>query len=257
VKNINPQGAPKDKEQKRTPDPHVVSNVEPSPKNHPPGSERSACKPDQTPTWKVVLDCGLFVAALAVAVIYYSELSQMIQANKATRELFRSEQRPYLWITPSGGTVDDTKKTIYVIGQPSNGQFVFAPVVHIENFGQSPAVQLRVTHTKCIYGPTEDARQRAKTYTPEYIGEGTDVLIKGGPYITPVSCGDRFTQEQINEIAKGTWEVYIVGSVEYRDIFSPRAMVPYESTYCFQLLMKGLPWGNCSFGDGNFGNSIK
>ena len=64
------------------------------------------------------------------------------------------------------------------------------------------------------------------------------------------------SKEEVAHLGDGTWQFFVVGGVRYRDMFSPR-IKPYETTYCYRVNMQGMPFGQCDFGPGNFGASMK
>lgn len=72
----------------------------------------------------------------------------------------------------------------------------------------------------------------------------------------PRSADRIFTAREYTLIKMGVWEAYIVGGVEYRDIFSPK-ISPYETTYCYHISPVGVPFGICEFPSNSFGSSVK
>lgn len=48
-------------------------------------------------------------------------------------------------------------------------------------------------------------------------------------------------------ITNGTWEAYIVGGVQYEDVFPLPQIDPYETVYCFKLNPRGMPYTTCDF----------
>jgi hypothetical protein len=39
--------------------------------------------------------------------------------------------------------------------------------------------------------------------------------------------------------------VYVVGAVQYEDVFAPPIKVPYETKYCFTYNPTGISFGEC------------
>jgi hypothetical protein len=184
---------------------------------------------------------------------------QSDKAFKATVEQFRLDERPYVWVEPHGGTPDPNKPSgDIVITVDKTGAIDLTVAVHVRNFGKSPAVDVKLTDSEYKIGPAKQAMQEARLYKPR-CGEkhsGTILIQNSTSGLTPGSEVRKLTKPEYDSISNGAWDVYIVGGIQYRDIFDP-VVEPYETTYCFHLQMKGLPFADCAFGTGYFGNSIK
>jgi hypothetical protein len=77
-----------------------------------------------------------------------------------------------------------------------------------------------------------------------------------GSSTTPASKIIEVSNEDFGYLVNGTYDLYIIGGIQYRDMFSPK-IKPYETTYCFVTNPVGMPFGECSFAPPYFGNSIK
>lgn len=168
-----------------------------------------------------------------------------------SQKSFRLEERPYLWAQPRGAArqPDDTYG---VLRTEDNGEtYHVAIAVDIRNSGRSPAVDVVTTKMDYRIGPTKEAVQKARSFVPTYGlgGEGYQVIPNAG--ITPEGDILTISKEEGAHIQNGSWTVFVVGAVQYTDMFSPK-IKPYETTYCFGFKPTGMMFGTCPFG-----NSIK
>jgi hypothetical protein len=173
---------------------------------------------------------------------------------KNSQAQWRIEERPYLFATPQGGfnSTVKTGQTTIITTDPQGK--IFADVtVSVTNSGRSPATDVAVTKTIYFIGPTLKVREQVKNFIPKYNFHLGFVSMKDG--ITPISDVVPITREQLEYLKFGSWEFYVVGGVQYRDIFTP-AIGPYETTYCWKVDTIGLPFAiyNPKIG---FRNSIK
>jgi hypothetical protein len=192
----------------------------------------------------------------AVAAMQAANAAQ--NAVSQAQDEWRLEQRPYLFGEPRG-TFDVTdhpgQKAVF---KPIGGNFVFDVAVNLSNPGKSPAIEIESTDSKFIIGPHSEALRGVLAYAPEYkSGTRGAVLVPGTATIVARSNARTLTGEEFYSVMAGTWDIYVVGAVRYRDIFSPRQSLPYETTYCFHINTTGLPFADCNFGPGHFGTSLK
>ncbi len=155
---------------------------------------------------------------------------QRIIANN--QQSFRQEQRPYLWVEPRGGFLNTKENTFYVFQQKEDksGYIVAASVV-VTNSGHSPAVNTQMPRTQFKIGPTEKSREEAKHFTPSYTAQRGGLLVVGSKVI--VSWPQEISNDEFTHLTiDGTWTLYIVGGIQYRDIFHP-TIEPYETTFAF------------------------
>ena len=103
-------------------------------------------------------------------------------------------------------------------------------------------------------GPSDDARRDAQNYVPEYPSAGD--IVTPGSGVTPISDELKFSRDEIGKLQDGKLAIYVIGGVRYRDLFDPK-IPPYETTYCYKMLLAGMPFGNCDFKPPAFHASIK
>ncbi|MGC2300052.1 MAG: hypothetical protein WA476_14695, partial [Acidobacteriaceae bacterium] len=207
--------------------------------------------------------------SLAVAIIYYLQLRQMQRATGAAesaaktasgqlelvRQQFRMDQRPYLSPEPRGDTtIPGGKTAIFSINRDS-GVIALAISVDLRNIGKSPAVDIRVTPTQYRIGPRTEIEREVAEYVPRYPLElGSSAAM--GTALTPPSGVRILRPDEFKHIQDGTWELFIIGAASYRDIFS-LLITPYETTYCYLFVPRGLPLHDCGFKPPAFGNAMK
>lgn len=232
-------------------------------------------KRDRIDWWTLRLE-GL---GLGVLVVYTIFTALMYCANKKsadaaknasdtahdslifTQSEFRMDQRPYLSAVARAAfakpttTGIDTGQVPFSYTTKSKQMAFFSAAVDLRNIGKSPARNVVHTRTDYIYAPRDYARKAAKTYRPEFNSAATIVAM--GEFITP-QTPDRIllTPVQARQLLDGTWEIYVVGAVQYTDIFSP-AIPPYETDYCFKIRISGMPYANCEWQAPDFTSSIK
>ena len=173
-----------------------------------------------------------------------------------TQRQFRMEQRPYLSPTPRGAfeIVRNGQKTTSAVAV-IDGVYHVLVAVDIQNQGRSPAIDTKHTNTGYIVGPLEKATDAAMKYRPDYSNAAPSVITMNNT-VTPISKEVTLSKDQYQMLREGTLAFYIVGGVQYRDMFSP-PIEPYESTYCYRLHPDGMPFANCGFKIGSFETSIK
>jgi hypothetical protein len=218
----------------------------------------------------------LAVVGIIALCIYYGQLSEMRKSSTAAqdaanaaknaantaaqgldfaRQQFRMDQRPYLSPEARGGTSLPGGKTgVIVITKNAIGASV---AIDIRNIGKSPAIETFDTPTEYKIGPRDDVRREVQNYIPNYTNATVGSMVMMNAAVTPQSGVRALSTEELRKIQDGTWEFYVVGGVSYRDIFSPRMTQPYETTYCYQFVARGIPFHNCSFSPPAFGNAIK
>jgi hypothetical protein len=179
---------------------------------------------------------------------------------RSAQEQFRVEHRPYLSANPQGCiNVKDPAggPAQNVLTQPTeDGGILICVTVPIINNGRSPAVDVLATQTLYKLGPKTAIRQEVEHFVPKYDDCCGRSIVNTALGITPISDIQPVTKDQLAHINDGSWEIYVVGAVRYRDMFLPQ-IKPYETTYCWQLGQVGLVFRNCNFPRPAFGNSIK
>jgi hypothetical protein len=189
---------------------------------------------------------------------------------KAEQKRFRMEQRPYIWAAPRAGN-----SAGIAIGSPRNdGVYVVDVAVEIKNGGRSPAIHVLSSKSEIIIGPRDEAIKAAKDFVPQYDqSAGVTLSMDTAHTVATESClsalqryfgtditrvpfkcvsqysGPTLTGKLIDNLVDGSWDVFIVGAVSYSDMLQPPLEQPYETSYCFHVQPKGLPFGNCKFGN--------
>jgi hypothetical protein len=177
------------------------------------------------------------------------------------RQAFRKDQRPYIYFEPRGcysykdGGTGETRTTVY---QPiaDNKTTLFCATGVFKNSGKSPAVNGMNTIMIYAFGPSEEARAKVRAFTPTYISEPGYVLAVGNTTV-PSSDALRLTDENMAALKNGSWELYVFGGVAYADLPAKAGSRPYETTYCYQVVITGLAFHNCNFGPNRSGNAMK
>jgi hypothetical protein len=171
---------------------------------------------------------------------------------ESTEKRVRAEDRPYILAQPRPGHGyydQKTDKTVYFpYSSDGKGNIVFKIAVDVKVLGHSPAVEMNTTASQVIVGPTEEVGKQASDFDPGYP-EPTAPLTSMMPEVPPITVitlpSKAVTPEEFQKFKDGTWSVYVVGAVQYRDVFAPRLDHPYRLIYCFKLLPSGMPFGNC------------
>jgi len=233
--------------------------------------------------FKLAVETLTLFAVIAYTVIAKHQWSEMISArhqaqgaveaatrsataaentNTAVADQFRLDERPYLWGDPNGIVIDPNKpNALDVIFVAGPNDISAGATVKIRNLGKSPAVGIKMTGTYYKIGPSKWATEQARTYKPKYAINPSDSILMNegasGPGLVPSSDIIKLTAKELEAIRDGTYDFYIVGGMQYKDIFSPEQTKPYETTYCFHFRPVGLPFANCNFGPGYFGNTMK
>jgi hypothetical protein len=205
-----------------------------------------------------------FAALIAYASISGWQLCEMRIATKATQDAagaaqsaavtartaveasanqFRQDERPYVWAYPVAGPNNGVLPTI--------GENIYIRV-DFKNSGRTPATNLAPTQSRTIVGPKNEARRQAREFVAEYPMTNGTVFPPEVIGTAPTGYGPKLTDTILGNIKNGSWEVYVVGAVRYRDVFQP-SISPYETIYCFSFQPIGLPFGGCDWG----GDSVK
>lgn len=151
---------------------------------------------------------------------------------------FRLEQRPYLspdprgiFVTPSGG-YELTKNTT-----TDN----FGVCVTFLNPGKSPAVEVITSDTEYRFGAKEQVESEVNSWAPKYNIPPSIVVPGGGltAHCEPITIPD------LQKWRDRTIEIFVLGAVTYRDLFEPKLMKPYETTYCWKIMPTGMPFSSC------------
>jgi len=171
------------------------------------------------------------------------------------RQQFRMDQRPYMSADPRGAN-KPRGQTEYFWNEFIPGGVRVGISMDLKNGGKSPAVDVVNTLTQYKIGPRDEVRKGVQSYVPEYLSTTAATFVPVGGILVPGSDVKTISDEEYQKLKDGTWEFYVVGAVKYRDMFQP-AIDPYETTYCYQVVTRGMPFGGCQFKPPHFGNSIK
>jgi hypothetical protein len=167
------------------------------------------------------------------------------QTLASQQQSFRDDRRPYVYPTPQGVfPTSDGKLAIFLTEQ--NGDVSVGVRVAMENTGRSPAIEVVSTKTEFKIGPVKDVEEWAGSYVPYYEPANGGTSISPNSTVVPRSDTQRITKADYDAWKNGTFEMLIVGGVQYRDIFTPR-IKPYETTYFYRANTVGLPFANASF----------
>jgi len=195
-------------------------------------------------------------AAQAAAVAALSAAATAKKTFESSQQQFRNEQRPFLSPQPRPGF---SNGSFVALGRehnpPETSDWLFSAAVDLANVGRSPAAEVLVTNTEYMVRPKDQARRDASHFVPKY--KSTPHIVMAGTTITPTSETKGLTQTEFNAFNDGTWEIYIVGAATYIDIFDPRELSPYGSTFCFRIMPKGMTVGHCEWRAPLFHASIK
>jgi hypothetical protein len=153
-----------------------------------------------------------------------------------SKDQFRIEERPYIWSYPIAGPNH---------GLSPLGEKIYI-VIGFRNSGKTPATDVVATHSMIIAGPKDEALRKASEYIAEYPKITGAVLTPEIPAYAPTGYGPKLTKDVMADIQHGTWKVYVVGAIQYTDIFQP-IIAPYETIYCVQYVPTGQPFGACDF----------
>lgn len=182
---------------------------------------------------------------------------------KSSQEQFRIDERPFMNPKPRGAFYDPkdqrdmTQKAFALFLPDASGKSgLLDIVVDIHNTGRSPSIEVITTSTKYLLGPKDKIREQAKHYIPKYDAASPGIVFAGDA-VSPVSGRRPITESELMALTDGTYELYIVGGVQYRDIFLPQLQTPYETTYCYQVLLTGMPFASCGWKSPFFSSSIK
>jgi hypothetical protein len=198
----------------------IEPKIHQSPRDDDKTNHQVFCKPDATPIWKISLEIGAFVAALAIGVIYWGQLRQMIQSNRINREALESVQRASI---SYNGT--QTAAVNRRITPESNVQDFISFNISWRNAGNTNA--LSVVHYFSVE-PVKDSEFSRFPFTePSGLSMSPQVLGPGS-FLQPHPI-EKHAEEVlapfIDAISKGTtpnltshWIEW--GWIGYRDIFN-------------------------------------
>lgn len=163
----------------------------------------------------------------------------------SSRQQFRTEQRP--WIAAEAVPIGPDQKPFQPVSYPNGLHYRIAINVYGSNTGKTPAVKVIASKVLYLVGPAREATSKAQQFVPKYPNVGGVFFApNSGPSAIWIDHENDLTQSQYESLNDGTWSLFIVGGIRYRDVFAPQTE-PYETIYCFQYNRVGLPIGTCPF----------
>jgi len=189
----------------------------PTPK---PDTERHYSKPDQTPSWRIILEFSVFFVGVYAVVTYTGQWNAARDANQINSNNFTRAQRA--WVNA------DFRTPVFRLGDAKN-PLTYTYMIH--NFGSSPALNVRVdTLYKAQEGWPDWQALQADTETQAMNGpalplfNGQEIPITG-----PNQKSLRvLTDTERDEIERDVLHPIIRGKITYEDIFQS----PHETTFC-------------------------
>ena len=164
-----------------------------------------------------------------------------ITQNQATARL---TYRPYMAVTPRfAGLSPDGKLTPTMPSGKDNVEIILA--VDVKVVGGSPAADFINSASEVIVGPATTAEQQAMNFDPDYTHSNPTTVIPGDAFTVGSGENPVISAEDFANIKTGSYAIYIVGGLKYRDVFKPRMDRPYEYVYCFQLRPYSMPFATC------------
>jgi hypothetical protein len=190
--------------------------IKPTPKS---ARERNCCKPDNTPSWKIGLECATFVIAIVGLYVFWGQWNAAKTANDINANNFRASQRAWIGM--------DEKSTITISGinSPIHWNLVF------RNFGNSPALRFRL-HTHLYPDQTHFTFPEISQGIHDLrldSSEESDATIFNGQTISNAADSKSLTSKPGNQmIANHTQPLVIGGRITYYDIFD----IPHHYLWC-------------------------
>jgi hypothetical protein len=171
------------------------------------------------------------------------------------QKVSRAFQRPYVWakLLWDDYPIDNFHHGPFVEWGPPG--FHQATVkVQIRNSGATPAIDVLVTDPHFIWDKTPEALKKAKEFASQKQAsssiESGFVLAPNDPQLLPMKNVIPIVEpDTFKELHWGQRTMYIVGVLQYRDIFKP-SIPPYVTTYCFIYTPNTLvEFEHCPFGN--------
>lgn len=189
--------------------------------------EQASSMKDQTQSFKnsVVEATKTTAAAIESAKAGQRSAAAAEAAVAQGRDLFRQDQRPYMWLTDH----HDEPRCVQE-GNGTSGECLLVWDWHFTNFGRSPALDVRIAGRLAV-GPTASAAKRNFDFFP----------IDGAP--TPTNKDGfstafwpiRITLEKFDQLMNADNSIVLYGRISYSDAYGSR----YESRFCRVHLKEG------------------
>ena len=232
-------------------------NIQPSssvPELPPPGHCYITCKAEKN--WWDKLKPIVEIVGIVLLATYTVYTIKMYRANKEAAEAaksaaatadatlksnqqqFRTEQRPLIWVNV-GIPVTGNPMSQTPLLELKNQNLPLAFNIAALNGGRSPASEYRSTKITFIFDDTAVASTKVAQYEANYLSPALSVVVMPNQVVylgttTPMVL----TDEILRDMESGKKSMFILGKLEYRDIFSPR-IPAYESQFCFRVNYNG------------------
>ncbi len=217
--------------------PHKETLVKPIPKVKPTPQhqkERTTCKPDSTPLWKIVLECGAVAVGIIVAIIYYKQLQTMNDTLDLSRKTSERESRALVSIKPVGDIqvvvdqVPEVKLVLNNLGKTTARQIVGEIYIEVIPKDQGPTFvhgnpTPSTRYTAPDLFPTETHDLAAKRL--KAVGE----IVEGGP------AGEwPISKDEYASLLNGDTYLAAHGYIDYVDVYH----VAHWSRFCVWRILK-------------------
>jgi hypothetical protein len=173
-----------------------------------------------------------------------SAASTAASALGFSREEFRQEQRPYIWLS-AGMALPDTPVGSVPLEELKKRNLSLVISLQAFNGGKSPAIKIINTQVVVIVDTTEVADKRLRSYIPEYLNGESILPPNSSVVLKSPQEHIVITDQLLNDLGSKVRRIYVIGRIKYFDIFSPTLKVPYETAFCAQVNPSGLPFSNC------------
>lgn len=257
--------------------------ITPNPQNGTNGNQQTARELAREFRWveitSLVINGALAVIGIVALCIYYGQLGVMrgqlgeiikqfpeIQKSanaaksaaetaagnlKASQEQFRNQQRPLVWVNPG---VQIAGNGMSATPLPDLVKQKLALQINVlgVNGGHSPATSYTQTEITVIFDEASVAEKRVAEYKPSYRSSTGDVLMPTSGVYFHTAQPVAITDNLLEDLRTGKKEIFVLGALKYKDIFSPEIPSPYQSQFCFLIHADGLPFGDC----GHIGKSF-
>jgi hypothetical protein len=129
--------------------------------------------------------------------------------------------------------------------------FVLCALASRSDVGRTPAIDVSTSDTTYIIDAPEAAGRKARSFVPQFNKSRTIVSTAPNSGIVPHSEIRILTTDEWNDFQDlDRLAIYIVGAVQYRDLFSSFNSPFYETDYCYRMVPKGLIFGSCDWDTG-------
>lgn len=161
---------------------------------------------------------------------------------------FRNQERPWVTADPNPLVPKEISRGQFFIPKQTPQGVVFRPDINIHaiNVGKTPAIEMYSALFEFKLGPAKEILEEVKKFVPTYPRGGAGGFLSPNQDVV-LPMKERFlTQEEINKLRDGSWSLFVVGGIQYRDVFRPR-IASYETVYCFNFHSVGIPVATCGF----------